>query len=295
MVDLVGVLDQEERLHHVLDMREVGLPVGEVVIGLVGEVGGDAQTVHPGDEALPRLLVAQDEGEVDVAAVEGLEQCRLGRHRLGVATGLPLDQSPGIEPIGVGQLGTNRHRVMDREVDDLTVPRRFTAIEGQEDRDKGKAGGHVVRLVFRRPNGRDAVVVVAAAVEQSSGREGHEVGRLVPRPRAVRSEGSDRADDQLRERQRKLGWVNTEFGLLMRRGGQDEHVGRLEQVPETAGVVRKGEHDTALERVVIPERQAGACALVPLALVALAERSDPPGGRPLTWLDLDHIGPELSQ
>jgi len=58
------------------------------------------------------------------------------------------------------------------KVDDLAPARLLAFDQGEEDRDVGEAGGHVVRLVFRRSDRGDRVVVIAAAVEQAAGREG---------------------------------------------------------------------------------------------------------------------------
>ena len=48
--------------------------------------------------------------------------------------------------------------------------------QGQQDADVGEAGGRVVALIAARTDGRDRVVVVAAAVQRTAGASADQVG-----------------------------------------------------------------------------------------------------------------------
>ena len=93
VVRVVSRLHQEEALDEILDVREVRLPVREVVVVVVDQVGGHAHGVHPFDQRTPRLLVGENESEVHIPAVGAGEKCGLRRARLRVPTGLPLSYS----------------------------------------------------------------------------------------------------------------------------------------------------------------------------------------------------------
>ncbi len=168
-VDGVGILDEEERFQKTLDVREVLLPVGERQIGLVDEVRGDADLVHPRGQGLPGELVGEDEREVDPdPPVRALEQRRLGESGLRVPAGLPLHDRLRIEPIRVGEFSGHRDGLVHRHVDELTTACSLPLDQRQQRSAERVTRRCHIRLVSTRTDGRDGVIVISATVEQAT-------------------------------------------------------------------------------------------------------------------------------
>src|SRR5262249_11421271 len=118
----------EDRGHLVVDadLAEVDVPLGAAAQeDELGELAlADPERLDPGDEARELVAAARRDARRDVAPVGAADLRRERLHLHRVATGLPLHGGALHEPVVGGHLAGDVRRVVERDVDVLTLAAR---------------------------------------------------------------------------------------------------------------------------------------------------------------------------
>ena len=261
VVGLVRRLQQEEDLDHALGCgrSSPGGTPGRRTAARRGRRRCPCVSIHS-TSASPRLLVGDEQHEVHAAAVAAREQRRLGRAWAGRG-----GRSAGARaPAGRTSTGWPARRSPRRQSCMATStswprPVALPLDQRQHQPHEGEAGRRLVALVAARPDRRDRVVVVAAAVQRAAERQADEVGAEPVGPRPVEAERRDRHHDQPRVRQR--GAPRGRSRARPARGGARVEMKTSASASE-ARRARRGRRScgsrdhAALVGVVVPEGQA---------------------------------------
>ena len=178
---------------------------------------------------------------------------------------------------------------MHGDVDQLAPTGALPLDQGEQDTQMAETGRELVTLVAAGADGRDGVVVVAAAVQRTAERQADQVGTDHVGPRSVQPERAQVDDDQPGRAVAQLGRGEAELRPFRRAPAGDHDVGPVQQAaqPTHAGDGPVVEHYAALAHVVEPEVQAG----VRIAVTGAGRgRADAAARGAFRKLDLDHVG-----
>ncbi len=167
---------------------------------------------------------------------------------------------------------------MHGDVHELPVPGPVSLQQREQYAEVTEAGGYLIPLITARPDGRDRVVVVPAAVERTTESQPDQVGADHVGPWPVQAERAQVSDDQLRRVRAQVVGRDPECVPFGRPPPGDDDVSPAKQVPQLRHAVSRlvVDDNAALADVVEPEVQAG----VGIALAGTGRcRPDVPGSQ----------------